>query len=79
MIKLTRLNGKEFVVNDDLIEMMEATPDTVITMTNGSKIVVSESVDEVIKRIIAFRRMAGYHSVADFSINENEIDRKGVM
>lgn len=74
MVKLTRLNGKEFVINDDLIEMMEATPDTIITMTNGNKIVVSESVDEVIRRIIAFRRMAGYHSVANFDINKNEID-----
>lgn len=72
MIKLTRLNGKEFVINDDLIEMIEATPDTVITMTNGSKMVVSESVDEIIQRIIDFRRMAGYHSVVDFREKEAE-------
>lgn len=67
MIKLTRLNGKEFVLNDDLIEMMEATPDTVITMTNGSKVVVSESVEEVIERIVAFRRRIGCHAVFDFA------------
>jgi len=67
MIKLTRLNGKEFVLNDDLIEMMEATPDTVITMTNGSKVVVSESVEEVVERIVAFRRRIGCRGVFDFA------------
>ena len=58
MIKLTRLNGNEFVINSDLIETIEATPDTVITLTNEHKWVVRESPDEVIERTVAFRRRA---------------------
>ncbi len=60
MIKLTRLNGKEFVLNIDLIEFIESTPDTVISTTTGKKIVVIESVDEIIERIVDFRRRLGF-------------------
>lgn len=56
MIKVTRLNGKEFVVNAELIQYMEATPDTVITLSNKEKVVVKEPVDEVIKRVIDYNR-----------------------
>lgn len=56
MIYVTRLNAKNFVINPDLIEIMEETPDTVITLTNGSKYVVSESIDILIDRIAEFRR-----------------------
>ena len=56
MIKLTRLNHEPLVLNSDLIEHMEITPDTVITMTNGQKLVVVESAETVIERIVAFRR-----------------------
>jgi flagellar protein FlbD len=56
MIKLTRQNHEPLVLNSDLIEYMEATPDTVITLTTGQKLRVSEPADEVIARVIAFRR-----------------------
>lgn len=56
MIKVNRINGKEFVINCELIELVEATPDTVITLTNGKKIVVKESVDEIIEKVIKFKR-----------------------
>ena len=56
MIKLTRLSNEPLVLNSDLIEYMEATPDTVITLTNGQKLRVSETADEVTKRIVEFRR-----------------------
>lgn len=56
MIYLSRLNGETFVFNCDLIESIEATPNTVISMTTGKKIVVSESIDEIIDRIIEYRR-----------------------
>ena len=56
MIKVTRLNGQEIVVNADLIEYLEASPDTIIALTNGKKIMVKESVDEVIERVIEYRR-----------------------
>ena len=56
VIKLTRLNGNEFVINCDMIETIESTPDTVITLTNEHKWVVRETPDEVIERTVAFRR-----------------------
>lgn len=56
MIKVTRLNGKKFVINAELIQFLEETPDTVITLVNHEKIVVKESVDDVIKRVIEFNR-----------------------
>ena len=56
MIYLNRLNGKEFVINSDLIEHIESTPDTVIAMTDGKKLVVQQSPAEIIERIIAYRR-----------------------
>ena len=56
MIRVTRLGGKEFVVNADLIRFVEATPDTIITLTTGDKLVVQESVDEIIRRVIEYGR-----------------------
>jgi flagellar protein FlbD len=55
MIHLTRLNGNPLVVNSDLIKYAEASPDTVLTLTNGEKIVVLESCEEVVQRTIAYR------------------------
>ncbi len=56
MIKVTRLNGKEFVVNADLIQYLEETPDTIITLVNHEKVVVKEKVDELIRRVIEYNR-----------------------
>lgn len=56
MIKLTRINLAPFYLNADLIEHMEATPDTVISLTTGQKFVVIEPPETVIERIVAFRR-----------------------
>ncbi|MFN7922325.1 MAG: flagellar FlbD family protein [Bryobacteraceae bacterium] len=56
MIKLTRINHKPLVVNGDLIEHVEATPDTVVTMTTGQKFVVLESAEDVIQRMVDYRR-----------------------
>ncbi|MEO7653269.1 MAG: flagellar FlbD family protein [Bryobacteraceae bacterium] len=56
MIKLTRLNHQPLVLNSDLIEHVEVTPDTVITLISGQKLMVHESADEVIARVIEFRR-----------------------
>lgn len=55
MIHLTRLNGNPLVVNSDLIKYAEASPDTMLTLVNGEKIVVLESCDEVVNRTIAYR------------------------
>ena len=56
MIKVTRLNDKIFTLNPDLIEMMEETPDTVITLKGGTKFIVSEPIAVLIERIVEFRR-----------------------
>ena len=56
MITVTRLNNKPIVVNPDLIVFIEQTPDTIITLSNGEKLMVQEKVGEVINRIIKFRR-----------------------
>ena len=56
MIRLTRLNNRPLVVNSDLIKFIENAPDTVITLVSGEKIVVLESADEVIARVVGFRR-----------------------
>lgn len=56
MIKVTRLNGKEFVINVDIIEFIESTPDTVITTTTGKKVIVKEDVDGIIKDVIEFKK-----------------------
>ena len=56
MIRLTRLNHAPMVLNSDLIEHIDITPDTVITLTNGQILRVLESADEVVERSVEFRR-----------------------
>jgi flagellar protein FlbD len=56
MIVVTRLNNTTIVVNSDLIVFIEETPDTIITLLNGEKLVIQEKVGEVIKRVLDFRR-----------------------
>ena len=56
VIKVTRLGGKEVVVNASLIRFVEATPDTIVSLTSGEKLVVLESVDEIIRRCIEYGR-----------------------
>lgn len=55
MIHLTRLNGNPLVVNSELIKYAEASPDTVLTLTTGEKIVVLESCEEVVQRTVSYR------------------------
>jgi flagellar protein FlbD len=55
MIRLTRLNQRPLVLNSDLIEFIENAPDTVITLVTGDKLVVRESADEIMDRIVEFR------------------------
>ena len=59
MIKVTRLNLKEMVINADLIECVEATPDVVISLTTGNKIVVRNSMDEIIERVMEYKVKTG--------------------
>ena len=56
MVKLSRINGAEVTVNAELIETVEATPDTIVSLTTGKKLMVVESVDQVIDKVMAYRR-----------------------
>ena len=56
MIRLTRINRVPLVLTADLIEHLETTPDTIVSMTNGQKFVVLESSEDVIRKVIEFRR-----------------------
>ena len=56
MIKLTRLDGTILVINADLIEFIEETPDTILSLTNDKKVVVREPADEIIEKVVAFKR-----------------------
>jgi flagellar protein FlbD len=59
MIHLTRLNKEEFIVNADLIEFIESTPDTVITLMTGKKMMVRENIQQVVERVVEYRRDVG--------------------
>ncbi len=63
MVRLTHLNGKEFYLNSDLLLCLESTPDTLLVMTSGEKILVKESPEEVVDRIVGFRRRIGSDEV----------------
>ncbi|ADO76707.1 flagellar FlbD family protein [Halanaerobium praevalens] len=56
MIKLTRTSGKEFILNADLIVEVQETPDTVISLTNGKKLLVKDSADDIINKVIGYRQ-----------------------
>ncbi|MFZ5987433.1 MAG: flagellar FlbD family protein [Bacillota bacterium] len=56
MIKLTKLNGSSFVLNCELIEVLEQTPDTVISTISGKKIVVAETIEEIVEKVIQYKR-----------------------
>jgi len=60
MIRVTRINGQPLVVNAEFIELIEPTPDTLISLTTGKKMMVHETVDEVIERIVEYRQRVGF-------------------
>jgi len=68
MIKVTRLNDAQLVINADLIEFVEAIPDTIISLTTGKKIMVKESIDEVIDSVARFKRLA-----TGFTAQQNDV------
>ena len=58
MILVSRLDGREMAVNAELIELIDSTPDTVISLTTGKKLIVRESLDEVVRRVVGYRQRA---------------------
>ncbi|MFQ5653209.1 MAG: flagellar FlbD family protein [Planctomycetota bacterium] len=63
MIRLRRLNGKAFLLNADLIKFIEETPDTVVTLINGERVVVAEDIEEVVERVVDYERRRRAFSV----------------
>jgi len=63
MIKVKRLNGTQYVINCELIETVEQTPDTVITTIHGKKYVVAETIEEVVEKVVQYKR--NLYSVSD--------------
>ncbi len=59
MIQLTHLNGDRFTVNADLIEVLEVTPDTIITLTTGTRLRVRETTDEIVEKVVGYRKRVG--------------------
>ena len=76
MIRLTRLNHAHMVLNSDLIEHIDVTPDTVITLTTGQILRVRESADEVVERIVEFRRLVLAHDAPSTGDGEPAGDSK---
>ncbi len=70
MITVHRLNNSELVVNCNLIETMESTPDTVITLSNDRKIIVKEKLDEIIQNIIEYQRKIFQNSIVPIAKEE---------
>lgn len=81
MIRLTRLNNQPIALNSDLIKVVESAHDTVLTLVNGEKIVVRESTEEVIRRVVDFRRTviaglpAAYAQMSAAEANVHPADR----
>ena len=65
MIRLTRGDGREIVLNAELIQYIDSTPDTIITLTTDQKIIVKEAVNEVVKRVIAYKRQIASGPLSD--------------
>jgi flagellar protein FlbD len=72
MIALQRLNGEEFLINPHLIEVIEATPDTTITLTTGRKFIVKTPVAEVVAQIIKYRRAISEHNFTECGEKDKE-------
>ena len=56
MIAVKKINGEEIIVNADLIEMIEFSPHAVMTLTTGEKLIVDETRDEILRKVIAYKR-----------------------
>ena len=57
MIALRRLNGQDFILNADLIETIETTPDTVVSLSNGRKYVVQTSAEEIVRKTLKYKQL----------------------
>jgi flagellar protein FlbD len=72
MIALKRLNGQEFVLNANLIETIESTPDTVVTLTTGKKLMVKNSLEEIVRKTIKYKQLC-HQALQIVKRNENDL------
>ena len=75
MLEVTRLNGEKIVINSDLIEYIDANPDTTINLTNGNRFVVKENLDEVVKRVVNYKKEIFSSGIKIFSDTNEEEER----
>lgn len=61
MIALKRLNGQEFVLNADLIESIESTPDTIVALTTGKKLMVKNSLEDIVRKTIKYKQLCHHY------------------
>ena len=64
MIRLTGMNKKELILNAEHIEKIEQTPESIITLLNGNKYIVMESCEEIIKKVIEYKRQIFVNNVS---------------
>lgn len=72
MITVTRFDGSQFVINAFMIEIIEPTPDTVISMIGGKKIIVKEPVDQIVESVVNFYKKIGISGSINLISNEND-------
>jgi flagellar protein FlbD len=75
MIALKRLNGQEFVLNADLIETIESTPDTIIALTTGKKLMVKNNIEDVVRKTIKYKQLCNT-TIQLVKKTEDELPRK---
>lgn len=78
MIEVTRLNGNRMILNSDLIKTAEASPDTMLTLIHGEKLIVRESCEEILDRVLAYRATL-LAAVASRSQGENSLHRMAAI
>ena len=79
LIQVTRLNGTRFHLNALMIETVEETPDTLITLVNGKKYIVTESASDVIRSVQQYLRSVGLRGAAAASYAPDDADKEGAM
>jgi len=76
MIRVKKINGEEIVINAELIETVEARPDTTISMATGNKIIVKDTVSEVIQKIIEYRQLVNQKRTRKWNKQQVKSDKR---
>ncbi|MFH1416303.1 MAG: flagellar FlbD family protein [Elusimicrobiota bacterium] len=74
MIPVTKMNGESIMLNADLIEMIEAHPDTIITLTSGNRLMVKENMDEMVEKVKEYKKEINIRALENISGINEEIE-----